>query len=328
MNINSIINSLPFNLFDVILLLAFVIYVYEEYSLGLLASLNNLFSMIGSFILGLFIYHLLSQILMNNFSVSKGISDAISFFVSAAILYFILSNLISFLIKRSEVKVNRKYSKIGGAILGSISFFLVSAFLVSLLLSFPVASVIKSEIRDSLSGKFLFKNTQALELTTRQIFGGAISDTLNFMTIKPDTDSTVTLHFKTSNVSNDPLSEKEMLRLVNEERSKRGLSTLKFDEKLSEVGRKHAADMFKRGYFSHYTPEGRSPFDRLEGAGVSYLTAAENLAYAPEVELAHSGLMKSEGHRKNILDPSFNRIGIGVIDGGIYGKMFVQVFTD
>jgi uncharacterized protein YkwD len=38
--------------------------------------------------------------------------------------------------------------------------------------------------------------------------------------------------------------------------------------------------------------------------------------------------MNSEGHRKNILDPEFKRLGIGVIDNGVYGKMFVQIFTD
>jgi len=43
---------------------------------------------------------------------------------------------------------------------------------------------------------------------------------------------------------------------------------------------------------------------------------------------AHNGLMNSEGHRANILEPEFRKIGIGVIDNGVYGKMFVQVFTD
>jgi len=46
------------------------------------------------------------------------------------------------------------------------------------------------------------------------------------------------------------------------------------------------------------------------------------------VSTAHVGLMNSEGHRENILDPKLNKIGIGVIDNGVYGKMFVQVFTN
>jgi uncharacterized protein YkwD len=46
------------------------------------------------------------------------------------------------------------------------------------------------------------------------------------------------------------------------------------------------------------------------------------------VEIAFKGLMDSDGHRKNIIDPSYSRVGIGVIDSSAYGKMFTQVFAD
>ncbi|KKR60955.1 MAG: hypothetical protein UT99_C0004G0001, partial [Candidatus Curtissbacteria bacterium GW2011_GWA2_40_31] len=87
-------------------------------------------------------------------------------------------------------------------------------------------------------------------------------------------------------------------------------------------------DMFKRGYFSHYSPEGKDVGDRLEDSSINYSLAGENLALAPDVIRAHNGLMNSEGHRRNILDPAFSKIGIGAIDGGVYGKMFTQVFTN
>lgn len=83
-----------------------------------------------------------------------------------------------------------------------------------------------------------------------------------------------------------------------------------------------------RGYFSHYTPEGLSPFDRMNAAGMSFSFAGENLALAPNVAMAMQGLMNSAGHRANILSPNFGKVGIGVIDGGIYGEMFCQEFTD
>jgi len=97
---------------------------------------------------------------------------------------------------------------------------------------------------------------------------------------------------------------------------------------LQPVGRAHAADMLKRGYFSHYTPEGLSPFDRMEQAGITYLYAGENLAFSPNVTLAMQGLMNSPGHRENILSEHFGRVGIGVLDAGVYGEMFVQEFRD
>ena len=94
------------------------------------------------------------------------------------------------------------------------------------------------------------------------------------------------------------------------------------------MARAHADDMFKRGYFAHDTPEGVDPFQRMQNAGIVFGLAGENLALAPTLEIAHTGLMNSPGHRANILRDGFRKIGIGVLDGGVYGKMFVQEFTD
>jgi len=82
------------------------------------------------------------------------------------------------------------------------------------------------------------------------------------------------------------------------------------------------------GDFGHVSPDGEDVGDRLEKDGIKYAIAGENLALAPTVTTAQNGLMNSEGHRANILEPKFKKVGIGVIDNGVYGKMFVQVFTD
>lgn len=86
--------------------------------------------------------------------------------------------------------------------------------------------------------------------------------------------------------------------------------------------------MFERHYFSHVSPEGKDIGDRLQAAGIAYRVSGENLAYAPDVSTAHRGLMNSEGHRRNILDPEFHRVGIGIIDSGTYGCIFTQVFAN
>jgi uncharacterized protein YkwD len=66
----------------------------------------------------------------------------------------------------------------------------------------------------------------------------------------------------------------------------------------------------------------------MREAHVRYLTAGENLALAPTLQVAHSGLMNSPGHRANILHPQFGRLGIGILDGGIRGLMVSQEFRD
>jgi uncharacterized protein YkwD len=234
------------------------------------------------------------------------------------------------ILRRKYVKNSfpKKINIMGGIFFGSLSFFFIASFLVALLLSLPVSNAIKNGIKGSYTGKFLSSQTQAFEGYVRQIFGGAIDETINFLTIKPDSSDSVSLNFKTKTYKEDPANENAMLDLINKERKSRGLTELIPDESLRFVALEHAKDMAERGYFSHFTPEGLSPFDRMERAGISYNFAGENLALAPDVRIAMDGLMKSPGHRANILSRNFGRVGIGVIDLGVYGEMFVQEFSD
>jgi uncharacterized protein YkwD len=126
----------------------------------------------------------------------------------------------------------------------------------------------------------------------------------------------------------DPSAEQRMLDLVNGERSHAGLRPLVGDDRLRQVARAHSLEMFQLNYFSHTSPTSGSPFDRMRTAGIVFLVAGENLAYAPDVEIAHQGLMNSPGHRANILRPEFGRVGIGVIRSQFQGSMFSQEFTN
>jgi uncharacterized protein YkwD len=135
-------------------------------------------------------------------------------------------------------------------------------------------------------------------------------------------------------------AEVEILRLLNRARAEAGLPPLAADAPLRKVGRRHSRDMYLRGYFAHDTPECerappgreddvpgcRDPFDRMRAVGVRYRVAGENLALAPTSQAAHDGLMRSPGHRANILNPGFGRVGIGVY-AGPYGLMVSQEFA-
>ncbi len=120
--------------------------------------------------------------------------------------------------------------------------------------------------------------------------------------------------------------EQQMVDLVNQERQQRGLAPLKINEELTKVARVKAQDMIDNNYFDHQSPTYGSPFDMLQHFGVSYRTAGENLAGNQTVGAAHQALMNSQGHRENILNSNYTEVGIGIIDGGPYGKMFVQLF--
>ena len=99
-------------------------------------------------------------------------------------------------------------------------------------------------------------------------------------------------------------------------------------ERVPGLSRMHIAGLLARGYFAHDTPEGLTPFDRMHQSNVQFLTAGENLALAPTLSVAHTGLMNSPGHRANILRPQFGRVGIGIMDGGMRGLMVSQEFRN
>jgi uncharacterized YkwD family protein len=120
--------------------------------------------------------------------------------------------------------------------------------------------------------------------------------------------------------------EQAMLNLVNQERVKAGLNPLQSDPTLVKLARMKAQDMIDKGYFSHTSPTYGSPFDLLRANGVTYSYAGENLAGAGSTSSAHTNLMNSAGHRANILNGNYTKVGIGVVSGGPYGKMFVQLF--
>jgi len=129
--------------------------------------------------------------------------------------------------------------------------------------------------------------------------------------------------------SNDGLSagEQQMLNLVNQERVAAGLQPLQVDMALVKLARLKAREMIDKGYFAHQSPTYGSPFEMIKAAGIEYRYAGENLAGASTVDSAHKNLMNSPGHRANILNDNYTKAGIGVVDGGPYGKMFVQLFT-
>ena len=119
--------------------------------------------------------------------------------------------------------------------------------------------------------------------------------------------------------------EKEVVRLVNEERAKAGLKPLTYNWELSRVARYKSEDMRERNYFAHNSPTYGSPFQMIKSFGISYRTAGENIAKGySSPERVVNGWMNSSGHRANILNSSFTEIGVGYVYNGHYWtQMFI-----
>jgi len=123
--------------------------------------------------------------------------------------------------------------------------------------------------------------------------------------------------------------EREVLRLVNQERKSRGIEPLEYDSELFKVARIKSEDMRDQDYYAHVSPTYGAPFEMLDHYGFKYSRASENIArgyWTPKVVV--DGWMNSEGHRKNMLDPGYNKIGVGFAydnDGSTYWtQLFIR----
>jgi uncharacterized protein YkwD len=318
---------LSFNWIDYLTLAILVFYAYGGYASGFMRASLDLANFVVSFLIGLRFYGFFGAFLTDKFSITHGFSDAIGFFIVTAIAESVASLLIEKFFT-FEILIFRGLNKVLGILPGVLSGTILISFVLVVTVSLPISSPIKHTISASYIGNLLLARTQVLERQLNSVFGGAISETISFLTVEPKSNESVALNFRTKDVSADLAAEREMFESVNKERLAGGLKELVFDNELRDISRSHCEDMLKRGYFSHYTPEGFSPFDRMDEAGIAYNSAGENLALSPNTGIAMQGFMNSPGHKANILSSDFGRIGVGVIDGGIYGEMFCQEFTD
>ena len=215
-----------------------------------------------------------------------------------------------------------------GLLPGVVKGILFAALALLPFVAFPIAPTVSAEIERSPIASALASQASSLAPQLADRLGPDLGQGLSFLT-PPQTEEGFKVNFNpTGTLTPDPSAEMQMFALVNQERQKAGVRPLTFDDRLRDVGRAHSEEMFRMGYFSHTSPVSGSPFDRMRAAGIPFLIAGENIAYAQTVDIAHQALMNSPGHRANILQPQFGRGGIGIIRSQLRGLMISQEFTN
>ena len=318
------------NPIDVLLVILILLSVLNGYRRGFVHGVLDLAGWVLSLLAGLRYYEPLAKWLGPRINLWSEVWDRpIAFIVIGVIVGLIVQLIGLSLLRRLPEDIReRRVNQVLGVIPGFINGLIIVAIISALLLAIPLNEGLSERTRDSALVNRLAVYAEQLEAELRPVFGDAIARSLNLLTIRPDSNERVELPFTVQNPRPRPDLEKQMLDLVNKERQANGLNPLAPDPELTEVARQHSTDMFARGYFAHDTPEGLSPFDRMRAANVHFTTAGENLALAPTLMVAHTGLMNSPGHRANILRPQFGRVGIGVMDGGMRGLMISQEFRN
>ncbi|MDR1330126.1 MAG: CAP domain-containing protein [Oscillospiraceae bacterium] len=112
------------------------------------------------------------------------------------------------------------------------------------------------------------------------------------------------------------VTEAIIFEAANAFRAFHDLSALTWNDKLGAAARAHSEDMAALGYFSHFTPEGKSPADRMTAAGYRWLDWGENItvSYITGVEAVDNWVHSTSGHREQILTKSHTETGVGCAD--------------
>ncbi len=128
-----------------------------------------------------------------------------------------------------------------------------------------------------------------------------------------------------------PAIVSDILILTNESRVAAGSQPLELNFVLNQAAQTKAEDMVINNYFSHTSPDGRKPWHFVNRSAYEYLLVGENLAMNfVGASDAHSALMASPSHQKNLLNPKYTHVGLAVVEGKIDGQttnLMVQMFA-
>lgn len=142
--------------------------------------------------------------------------------------------------------------------------------------------------------------------------------------------------FKQANLHNvlgfaTDISVDKLYQLVNEQRQKNNLPSLVLSSSLSLAAQKKAENMFQENYWSHYSPDGKTPWDFIMGANYKYEYAGENLAknFLFSNGVVDAWMNSTAGHRENILKKEYTEVGYAIVNGILNGEqttLVVQLF--
>jgi uncharacterized protein YkwD/uncharacterized membrane protein required for colicin V production len=317
------------NRVDAVLLLVLALYAFMGYRRGFLAVALDWLGLAAAALVAVWLSPRVGAWLAARYGLIGALARVLAFVALLVGTRFAWS-LVELMVWPRIPRVLRQSSanRVAGIVPGLLQGGIVAALALVALAALPLPIVPRAEIAASPLGAALLKCGATVQASTHRWVGGAVRDLIAFRPPPLKEGEKVDLPFRTTNVVADPQAEAAMLRRLNAERQRRGLPALKTDERLRDVARRHSRDMLARGYFAHNDPEGRDPFDRMQAAKIRYTAAGENLAFAPDVETAHTGLMNSPGHRANILRPAFGRVGIGALRAPPFGEMFSQEFRN
>lgn len=298
---------------------------------GFLRGAIDLVTIVVSVLAAAFAYHRVAGFVASRLHVSTVVASVIGFvaialIVEVAISLLIVAPLSPIITVARHTPISKQLDTFLGLIPGAVKGIAVAMAVVMILVLTPFGSGMDPSLGRSALAQHLLSGANQIATDAEGHAGLNLSD---FMIVtEPTSDKGTRLPFTVSTgLKESSADESQMLTLVNQSRAENGLAPLKADSQLQQLAAAHSEEMLRLGYFAHISPLHGSPTDRFDAAGVEYTVAGENIAYAPTVDIAERGLMRSPGHRANILSSEFTRIGIGIIVTPFGTRMFTQEFA-
>jgi uncharacterized protein YkwD len=125
--------------------------------------------------------------------------------------------------------------------------------------------------------------------------------------------------------------EQQLFAEVNRVRAQHHLIPLSRRDDLDRVATAHSVDMAERGYFSHESPEGANPVDRIQTVAIDGMTlAAENLGLTRDNDPTQAivrNWLSSPDHRRNLLAPAMNSTGVGIARASNGDLLYTQLYV-
>jgi uncharacterized protein YkwD len=318
------------NWVDICFFIFIAYHIYRGWQTGFVYQIIGLISYILSFYTALYLEGPVGTFIGSRIGLVGYWRPIVGFFIVALLSDWMIAEILTVLSHYLPKKIfQSKLHAFFGMVVALIIGSLFGVILLLVVLSVPLRGTLQRDIKQSNIGSFVLSMSEQYAPWIRKKIQDEVTKTQKFLTITPGEVDRVELDIPpVTSLLPDPISEQTMLNMVNNERNNEHIKPLTLDPNLVEIARNHSKDMFINRYFSHKDSQNKYVSDRANEAGIPYIIIGENIAYAGDIETAHTGLMNSLPHKANILDPRFTRIGIGIINSDYFGFMISQVFAD
>ena len=264
-----------------------------------------------------------------------GVSPLVGRMVGVFGVFIAIRLVGSFVLRRFLPRMGpaRSIDRVGGAAVAGGWFVVVATMMLLVASAIPFGPGIERLMDESRAVDLITGQGSVAKNAVSTMVGDRILESLvNLNQILGDRqvviegDETVSIPVLDGRLVDARPAAREVFELLNRARVSAGVDPLAWSDGLADVAGHHGFEMYQEGYFSHMSPTTGTVADRMVAAGIPYLIVGENLALSPTPESVHDGLMASPGHRQNMLDDRFTRVGISAVEGPL-GVMVVQVFS-